>query len=222
MEIIKGIHRIDEASKNPAHANVYLVINSGKLALVDTGTPGNAQKIIGYVEWLGYEPSDVKTIILTHHHRDHIGSAKEIKDLTNAQVAASKEDASYISGSKKQPIPKSARFRADSFFEPVIVDVLLEEGDRVANLTVLQTPGHTPGSIMLVDEERRVLFAGDTIRYDGEQVSEAPEEYSVDMNLLRKSIVKVSTLSFDVLLPGHGEPLLTNASEEVKRNLIRS
>ena len=70
---------------------------------------------------------------------------------------------------------------------------------------------------MLLDEERKVLFAGDTVRYDGKKVSGAPEQFSADLNQVRESIAKVSTLNFDVMLPGHGEVLKPNASEEIKK-----
>ena len=220
MEIIEGIHRVDEASANMAHANVYLLINGKELTVIDTGTSGNAQKTIEYIQKLGYQPTDVKTIILTHCHMDHMGSVKELKDLTNAKVAVHIEDADYVSGKKPLPKPKNVLFRAVSSFvkpAPVQVDLILKEGDKIAGLTVIHTPGHTPGSIMLLDEERKVLFAGDTLRYDGKKVSGAPENFSVDPNQARESIAKASTLNFDVMLPGHGETLKPNASEQIKK-----
>ena len=220
MEIVEGVHRVDEASANMAHANVYLVINGQELAVIDTGTSGNAQKTVAYIQKLGYQPTDVKTIILTHFHMDHMGSAKELKDLTNAKVAVHTEDADYVSGKKPLPKPKNILFRAVSSFVkpvPVQVDVILKEGDKIAGLVVIHTPGHTPGSIMLLDEERKVLFAGDTLRYDGKKVSGAPEQFSTDPNQIRESIAKASTLNFDVMLPGHGETLKPNASEEIKK-----
>ena len=139
MEIIEGIHRVDEASANMAHANVYLVINGKELAVIDTGTSGNAQKTVEYIKKIGYQPDDVKTIILTHFHMDHMGSAKELKDLTNAKVAVHTEDADYVSGKTPLPKPKNILFRAVSSFvkpAPVQVDVILKEGDKIANLTV--------------------------------------------------------------------------------------
>ncbi len=219
MEIVEGIHLIDEASDNTAHANVYLVINNGELAVVDCGTQGNAQKITDYIEKVGYRPADVKTIILTHFHMDHMGSAKELKDLTNAKVAVHEEDARYVSGEEPMPSPKNIRFRTSLSPQPVHVDVALEEGDRIAGLVVFHMPGHTPGSIMLLDEGRSVLFAGDTLRYDGKKISGAPEQFTMDMNKLRESIVKASALEFDIMLPGHGEALRPNASEMIKRSL---
>jgi glyoxylase-like metal-dependent hydrolase (beta-lactamase superfamily II) len=53
MEIVEGIHRIDEASDNPAHSNVYLVINGRELTVIDTGTPGYAGKIVDHIRGLG-------------------------------------------------------------------------------------------------------------------------------------------------------------------------
>src|SRR5208283_6167719 len=220
MEIVEGIHRVDEASANMAHANVYLVIKGEELTVIDTGTSGNAQKTVEYIQKIGHQPADVKTIILTHFHMDHMGSAKELKDITNAKVAVHTEDADYVSGKKPLPKPKNILFRAVSSFvkpAPVQVDVILKEGDKISGLTVIHAPGHTLGSIMLLDEKRKVLFAGDTLRYDGKKISGAPEQFSIDLNQARESIAKISTLNFDIMLPGHGETLKPNASEEIKK-----
>jgi len=221
MEIINGIHRIDEASENMAHANVYLVANGKELAIIDTGTPGNAQKIIEYVERKGFEPTDVKFIVLTHHHMDHVGSAKQLRDLTNAQVAVHENDADYVSGQRPLPVPKHARPRAAFTTESVPVDIRLKEGDRIACLVVHFLPGHTEGSIMLLDEKRKVLFTGDSLRYDGKEVTCSPEEYCSDVGEMIGSIAKASKLDFEVMLPGHGQPLLDNASHMV-RNYSKS
>jgi glyoxylase-like metal-dependent hydrolase (beta-lactamase superfamily II) len=220
MEIIEGIHRVDATSANMAHSNVYLLINGEELTVIDTGTSGNAHKTVAYIQKLGRKPSDVKTIILTHFHMDHMGSAEELKDLTNAKVAAHTEDADYVSGKKPFPKPKNILFRAVSSFvkpETVAVDEILKEGDKISGLTVIHTPGHTLGSIMLLDEGRKVLFAGDTLRYDGKKVSGAPEQFTADLNQAKESVAKAAALNFDVMLPGHGEILKPNASEEIKK-----
>ncbi|HLN88430.1 MAG TPA: MBL fold metallo-hydrolase, partial [Candidatus Binatia bacterium] len=112
MQIIEGIHRVDEASGNIAHSNVYLVIDGKELFVVDTGTPRNAKKIVGYIQKIGHQPSEVSTIILKHYHMDHAGSVKELKDLTNAKVAVHIEDADFVAGKKLYPKPKNVLFRA--------------------------------------------------------------------------------------------------------------
>ena len=220
MEIVEGIHRVDEASANMAHANVYMLIKGEELIVIDTGTPGNAQKTVDYIQKLGRQPANVKTIILTHFHMDHIGSVCELKKLTRAKLAVHIEDADFVSGKKPLPKPKNIFFRAGSSFikpAPAEVDVLLNNGDNIRGLTVIHVPGHTPGSIALLDEEKRVLFAGDTLRYDGKRVSGAPEEFTFDPNKVKESIRKIAAFNFDVMLPGHGEPLKPNAAEEVRK-----
>jgi hydroxyacylglutathione hydrolase len=170
MEIIEGIHRVDEASSNFAHSNVYLVASRKEILVIDTGTSGNAKKIVAYIQKIGRQASEVSTIILTHYHMDHVGSAKELKDLTQARVAAHLDDADFVAGKKPFPKPKNILFRAFSSFikpTPVEVDIVLKDGDKIGNLTVIFVPGHSPGSIALLDEQRKVLFAGDTLRFDG-------------------------------------------------------
>jgi glyoxylase-like metal-dependent hydrolase (beta-lactamase superfamily II) len=219
VEIVEGIHRADEASGNMAHSNIYVLVNGDELVVVDTGTPGNAKKIVEYIQKIGHQPSDVSTIVLTHYHMDHSGSAKDLKELTGAKVAASAEDAEYITGQKPYPKPNNLLMRATSSLikvTPVQVDLSLKDGNTIGNLTVIHTPGHTPGSIALLDAQRKALFAGDTLRFDGSKVTGAPEQFTWNEVKEKESIQKISALDFDVMLPGHGEFLKGNASTAVK------
>lgn len=219
MEVVEGVHRIEEASDNPAYANVYLHISGGELTVIDTGTAGNAGKIVEYVEHLGRKPSDIKTIIITHYHADHTGSVRELKELTGARIAASAEEADFISGKKPLPKPVDDNHPTDVPFDTVEVDVVLGDGDTIAGLKVILTPGHTLGSIMVLDESRKVLFAGDTLRFQGSALTGAHQEYTQDWDRMMKSIVKASKQEFDIMLPGHGAPLTVDACGEVRRTL---
>jgi glyoxylase-like metal-dependent hydrolase (beta-lactamase superfamily II) len=186
---------------------------------VDTGTPGNAKKIVDFIQKIGRQPSEVTTIILTHYHMDHAGSVKDLKDLTNAKIAVSAEDADFVSGAQPYPKPKNLLLRAASSLikvAPVNVDFKLKDGDKIGNLKVIEAAGHTPGSIFLYDPQRKVLFAGDTLRLDGDKVVAGPKQYVWDESKERQSIAKLETLDFDVMLPGHGEILKANASKAVK------
>ncbi len=71
MEIAKGIHLIPRVRG----ANAYLVKSDSGIVVVDTGLPGNADKILDYVESIGCHPSDIKTIVLTHSDMDHMQEA---------------------------------------------------------------------------------------------------------------------------------------------------
>ena len=80
-------------------------------------------------------------------------------------------------------------------------------------------PGHTSGSIFLYDSDKKVLFSGDTLRLDGDKVVAGPKQYVWDEAKEQQSIVKLATLDFDVMLPGHGEILKADASNKVKEFL---
>lgn len=103
MEIVEGVHQVDGVD-----ANVYLTIDGEELTVVDTGMPKSAKKILDYVHKTGREPSSISRILLTHCHIDHVGSAQELKRLTNAKVGVHQEDADFVSGKKTMPSPKGA------------------------------------------------------------------------------------------------------------------
>jgi glyoxylase-like metal-dependent hydrolase (beta-lactamase superfamily II) len=73
-------------------ANVYLLLDTG-LTLVDTGLKGRYRSILKQVKRLGFSPSDISDIIITHHHADHVGSLARLKELTGARVIAHPGDA---------------------------------------------------------------------------------------------------------------------------------
>jgi len=99
------------------------------------------------------------------------------------------------------------------------VEINLKDGDKIGNLTVIMAPGHTSGSIFLYDSDKKVLFSGDTLRLDGDKVVAGPKQYVWDEAKEQQSIVKLATLDFDVMLPGHGEILKADASNKVKEFL---
>ncbi len=216
MEILPGVHWVDGVN-----ANVYFVIDE-EITVVDTGLPRNADKIINYVRKVGRQPSNISTIVLTHCHIDHVGSAQKLKQLTNAKVAVHKDDAEFVAGKKAQPAPKGGTkilFKALSpflNFTPIQPDIILEENSRIGKLAVIHTPGHTPGSIALHDQERKILFVGDTLRFTKGKLVGPPERFTSDPAKAKESIRKISNVNFDTLLSGHGDPLRPEAQQKVK------
>jgi len=224
MEILPGIHKVDGVN-----CNCYLVEGQKcGWTLIDTGMPGNAKKILSYMSGtLKCQPSDVKTIIITHGHIDHIGSLAAMKEATGAKVAAHEADADFIAGKKAMSMGKNISwkfrfFRLLSPFmkaAPVQPDTLLKDNDDIAGMKVIHAPGHTPGSICLYDKRRKVLFVGDLLRFLGGKVTGPP--ITLDEGQVRESMGRVSKLKFNVMLSGHGEPLMPCADERV-REFIRS
>ncbi len=219
MEILDGIHKVDGVN-----CNCYLVKGQkGCWTLIDAGMPGNAKKILSYMSGtLKCRPSDLKTIIITHGHIDHIGSLAAMKEATGAKVAAHGADADFIAGKKEMSVGKNISWKIRIFrllspfmkATPVQPDILLSGNDKIAGMEVIHAPGHTPGSICLYDKKRHVLFVGDLVRFLGGKVVGPP--ITLDEEQVRESVVRVSKLEFKVMLSGHGEPLMSHAAERVR------
>ena len=217
MEIVPGIHQIDGIN-----GNCYIIVRD-RLILIDTGLPRSSKKILSYIQnTLKRKPSEIATIILTHYHIDHTGNVCELKNLSGAKVAVHEADADFISGRKPQPVPKGRLglpFRLlGIFFRPAFMepDIRLKNGDTIAGLTCIHTPGHTPGSTCLYDPVANVLFAGDILKYDGEKISGAPPQFTMDSEEAQRSIKMIARLDFTILLCGHGIPLKSGAAEKVR------
>ncbi len=219
MEIVTGIHQVEGVN-----GNSYILVRDG-LTVIDTGLPaGSGKKILSYIRDTMYrETTEIKTIILTHFHMDHIGGVAILKDAApGAKIAIGTMDAGYVSG--QCPLPGYPGFRgfllriAGAIMNPGAFspDIRLHDGDRIDSLVCVHIPGHTPGSIGLYDDRTKTFFAGDILRYDGTSIKEGPALFTMDLNGSRQSIRKIAALDFEVLLPGHGIPLRNRASEKVR------
>jgi len=223
LEIAEGIHLIPRVRG----ANAYLVKRGDDITVVDTGLPGNAGKIIDYVQSIGCRPSDVKTIVLTHSDMDHSGSVARLKEETKARVAIHEADAPRLSGEKEPKAVKGVLglllrgMAAVIRFKRMKADVLLNDSDIVDGLTVIHTPGHTDGSICLC-LPGRALFVGDALLTDDERMLSLPRRsMSTDLDQAKESIKKISELKYSVLLPGHGPPIERNASAITREFVTR-
>jgi len=224
LEVTKGIHLIPGVRG----ANAYLVIGREGLIVVDTGLPGSAGKITDYIRSVGSDPSQVKYIVLTHPDIDHSGNVAKLKEITNAKVMIHEADAPRLSGEKETKKVKGAFGLllkvTDSLmkFTPIKPDVLLKDLDKIDELTVIHTPGHTEGSICLYIAGK-VLFVGDALRTNNNKKPELPpKSVTLDMNMAKSSLAKISELEYPVLLPGHGPPLDQDASAIVKEFVAKS
>jgi glyoxylase-like metal-dependent hydrolase (beta-lactamase superfamily II) len=219
LEIIPGIHQVDGIN-----GNCYILIRDG-LTVIDTGlSAGSGKKILSYIRNTLYrEPAEIKTIIITHFHLDHIGGVTTLKNAApGAKVAIGTEDAGYVSGQIALPVYPGIRgflLRiAGAIMTPGVfsADILLHDGDRIDGFLCIHIPGHTPGSMGIYDERTTTLFAGDLLRYDGISITEGPALFSMDLNGSRRSIQKIASLDFDILLTGHGVPLRGDARKKVQ------
>jgi hydroxyacylglutathione hydrolase len=226
MELGKYIHLIPKITGANAYAVLEEIqLGSGvHLTLIDTGMPGNAGRIIEFVKALGKEQIGSFTIILTHPDIDHSGSVAELKEkLGNVKVGIHEADASRLTGEK--PLKEARGFVGLLFkvmspfmkFKPVTPDVQLKDGEQVDGLRVIHTPGHTQGSICLYSKGLRAMFVGDALRTDKTARPRLPSAaMTFNVEEAKNSIRKIASYDFELLLPGHGPPILTDGSNKVK------
>jgi glyoxylase-like metal-dependent hydrolase (beta-lactamase superfamily II) len=178
---------------NLGFVSAYILARDGEAAIVDTGVAGNAGQIEASLRAAGLSWSSVAHLILTHHHGDHVGSAADVLNRSPIAAAyAGKEDIGAIS----VPPPLTA----------------VGDGQEVFGLRIVTTPGHTAGSISVLDPVAKILVAGDAMGTSGGKPSLPGAQFTVDMAEAKRSIAKLGALTFETLLVGHGDPIEAGAA----------
>jgi glyoxylase-like metal-dependent hydrolase (beta-lactamase superfamily II) len=162
---------------------------SGGVHLIDPGvdTDGNWQRLETQLSALGRAVADIRTIVVTHLHFDHLGMGARVRAASGAQVVLHRLEQAAIDGEfggedperfDRWGVPHArrdelARITAERFSKAQIAADRLVEGGQLLELgdpaqggfalEVIWTPGHTYGSICLRDAERRLLFTGDHV-----------------------------------------------------------
>lgn len=177
--------------------NCYIVSDdNGRAAIIDPG--GDAKRLMDDVK---LNNLTVDLILLTHAHFDHIMAAEELRAATGAQLCVGAGDA---------PMLFDAQYNLSAMVFPtqavsLTADRLLTDGDVVtfgdATLTVMETAGHTRGSVCYIGDE--VLFSGDTLFAGSIGRTDLP---GGDMTVMRRSLMRLSQIEGNyTVYPGHGE-----------------
>ena len=142
------------------------VIQDKGVIMIDVGAPKKIKSFIKSVEQAGIKPNDIKLIIPTHGHWDHIGSAKDIKEITGARIAMHHREKEWLEKAQKHIPPAVTLWghiisKTLGFLLPLIhfpaakVDIILRDEDF--SLTefgisgkIIYTPGHSPGSVSIL------------------------------------------------------------------------
>jgi glyoxylase-like metal-dependent hydrolase (beta-lactamase superfamily II) len=215
-EILPGIHQVDGVDPAPDFAtHVYLVKDKGESwTLIDTGLPGTAPKIESYLKKQNIPVSGIRSILITHLHRDHVGSLKEMISKTRAKTYSHWIEAAYIAMDPPYDGPGTPPA------EPVHIDEKFKDGDRfdlAGGVVAYHTPGHTPGHTSYYLPDRKILFAGDLFFGAGaNDLALTPKEYTHHTLTAQISAHRMSELPITSLLPYHCGPFVTEGSARVK------
>jgi len=176
-------------------SNCYIIGDNGEGAIIDPGA--DADEIIAKAREAGLE---IKYIILTHAHIDHMVSMDMLREKTGAKVLVHEKDAPALPNSR---INGSMLFGLDRKFSEA--DVLLKDGDVVEvgglKLEIIHTPGHTPGGICIKVEN--CVFTGDTLfRLSVGRTDLGNGDHDDLMESLTGKLMKLDDET--VVYPGHG------------------
>ncbi len=202
------------------YVNAALIEGEDGLILIDTGLPKKERSIIEAVAEAGHQPSRVSDILFTHCHIDHIGSLAELAAATGARVCVHVLDTDVTrKGNASGPLtgrnfigkvmtlmirPKGA--------DPAPVTQELNGDETLAlagGITVVSTPGHTPGHVSYLWNE--VLIAGDAAGTMPGRLG--PPMVAEDHVAAAASFAALSRREFDKAVFGHGRPIREGAAE---------
>jgi len=204
-------------------ANNYILIDDDGLTIIDAGLPRSEKKILAFVTKLGFYPSDVKRIVLTHSDLDHVGALAALQKATGARTYASQIEVDAIAAGKpsRQISSSGSSLRrilfalVGPFFKarPIQVDEILVDGQglpALSGLRVVETPGHTPGHISLFAPIVGVLFCGDSMVTDGNGIHGSRPAVTWDEARAAESVRKQAELGASIVCSGHG-PVIWDA-----------
>ena len=184
--------QIDSLELGPYGTNAYFLTCRQTSASVLVDAPGEAGKILTQLKG-----TDPKYILMTHNHMDHTGALADVKSALKVPIAAHRDDAASL---------------------PLQPDMLLSDGDVIfcgeLRLTVLHTPGHTPGSLCFLTGNH--LIAGDTLFPNGPGKTGSPADFR---RIVESLAGKIFVLPDDTrIYPGHG----TSTVLETEKNAFEA
>ena len=191
-------------------ANAYILLGEKK-AVIDPGLKSNRERVEAALEELKLGFDEIDLVVITHAHVDHFGLAGA---FGKAEVLMHREGLKRLKG-------KDALYACADYFPGEACDFPaevegVEEGDEIdlggIKLSVFHTPGHAIGCICLLEKRLEILFSGDTIFKDAWGRTDLETS---DKKALIDSLHKIAQLNYQILAPGHGAIIPSNAPENL-------
>ena len=214
------------------YVNAFMLEDENGLTLIDAGLRGNERRIWKAVAKIERKRSDVKHVLVTHHHADHVGSLAAVKKACGAETYVHPLDAPIVAGEKPRPAANRASITGRIFGRmierlpankptPVSADHAINDGDELpigGGVRVIHTPGHTAGHVsFFVEGHGGLLFAGDAAANMLGRLGKPLLMFTEDMEETMVSMRKLAELEFDTACFGHGRVLRGKANVAFRR-----
>jgi glyoxylase-like metal-dependent hydrolase (beta-lactamase superfamily II) len=215
---------------------VYLIDGGNNhLALIDAGVGADTSAILGKVEEDGFDPRNIETVFLTHSHTDHIGGAKDLRDMLNCKIAISEIEAPFVENADEETLglrvaKEAGYYPKDFIVKPCPVDIRIKDSDVFMigdlKMTAMVASGHTIAGVLylLEGKNKRYLFAGDHITYGGLISLQNYKNSGSTIEAYRESGRKLAAmdLKIDAFLPSHMLFTLNRGQTEIDKMIKAS
>jgi len=205
LRIVGPIHYVGTAD-----LGAYLIITPAGDILLDGAMPGSAPLLEASIRKLGAKPEDIRILLITQAHVDHVGTLAALKKASGASLAVMGSDVPLLKSGGKSDYLFADKPRYH--FEPVVADRILKDGDTVelggVVLAAHLTPGHTPGcttwttTVRDGGREYQVVFAGSATVNPGTRLVRDPS-YPGIADDYRKTFSVLESLHPDIFLAAH-------------------
>lgn len=232
MRIANGVEMLEIAANMMGKQSIIcptLLWDEQSAVLVDTGYPGQLPLIRQALEQAGISFETLSKVILTHQDLDHIGSLPNIltESAQKIEVLANEIEKPFIQGEKRLlKITDEAIAQIDANFPPDVpeewrkafkqllenppraqVDTIVVDGAELPDcggITIIDTPGHTPGHISLYHQPSKTLIAGDAMVVRDGQLFGPDPQYTLDLDEAMRSLKKLTRYDIETVICYHG------------------
>ena len=232
MKIADGVEMLEISANlmtGPGIINPTLIWDEDEIVLVDSGLPRQVQEFSEAFSKAGVPFERLSRIILTHSDTDHVGGLASILNASPQKITilAHEKEKPYIETEippirmtqmegQLETLPEERRQKMAELCESLRanykklkanVDLTVEDGEELpycGGITVVYTPGHTPGHICLYHKQSKTLIAGDALSVEGGVLVHSPRFLCLDKEQYDSSLKKLTKFNIETVICYHG------------------